>query len=132
MKILLLSHDLDAAKSWIQNQQLDNMFILDERDVALQNTVKYRDGFLNPNYTGAMVENFRILQLTFKSQRPFVMLMDMRHYKAVDLIPHDYSVLYYDGSLSKKLFYNRSYSVDLIIDNPTAKLIFENKQLTTD
>ena len=116
MKILLLSHDLDAATEWVLQQDLENPFILDERELALSNPNLFGKGFYDTNYSPAMVEKMRIMQMTFKSSRPLFMLMDMRHQTAVQTVAHDYSILLYDGSLSRRLAYNPTYPVDFTMD----------------
>jgi len=109
MGTLVLTHDLDAAKRWILQQDLGNPFILDERDLALQNSSKFSHGFLDLNYSDAMVETMRISILGYKYQRPLVILMDMRHQTAIEKLPHDASILLYDGSKSRRIAYNLTY-----------------------
>ena len=109
MGTLVLTHDLDAAKRWILQQDLGNPFILDERDIALQNPSKFSHGFLDLRYSDAMVETMRISILGYKYQRPSFILMDMRHQTAIEKLPHDASILFYDGSKSRRIAYNLTY-----------------------
>ena len=125
MKILLLSHDLDAATEWVLQQDLENPFILDEREIALSNPTLFGKGFYDTNYSPAMVEKMRIMQMTFKSSRPLFMLMDMRHQTAVQTVAHDVSVLYYDNSLTRRLAYNPTYKADHIVGDSGSVLLQE-------
>jgi hypothetical protein len=125
MKILLLSHDLDLAKKWvdIQNPQLD-LIILDERELITLNPNKFQNGFENVNYSTKMVEEMRVKRLSFSAiSRRLVMLMDMRHQTAVDQIAHDSSILFYDNSLSHRIRYNTLYKTDHIVSDFNEKLL---------
>jgi hypothetical protein len=117
MKILLLSHDLDLAKSWIDSQDIDGLIILDERSLVELNPKKFKDRFENINYSSMMVEEMRIKRMSWKSTRPLIMMMDMRHQTAVDQIAHDLSILLYDNSLSRRICYNTIYKTDHIIND---------------
>lgn len=116
IKILLLSHNLNQAKKWILQQNLENPFILDEREVALQNPIKFQLGFLSLNYSKHMTETMRVHCLSYKSKRLLFVLMDMRHQTAVEIVPHNHSILLYDGSFSRRLAYNPNYVVDHTMD----------------
>ena len=125
MKILLLSHDLDLAKKWvdIQNTQLD-LIILDERELITLNPNKFQNGFENVNYSTKMVEEMRVKRLTFSAtRRKLLMLMDMRHQTAVDQIANDVSILLYDKSLSHRICYNPLYKTDYIVSDFNEKLL---------
>ena len=122
MRILVLTHNIDQARKWLQQQNIPNAFILDEREVALQNSTKFRTGFYDPNYSTQMVEYIRVLEKTYKSSRPLILLMDMRHHTATSILAHDISILYYDGSLSHRLFYNPTYKVDQIVKDKNSQI----------
>jgi hypothetical protein len=114
---LVLTHDLDLGKEWILQLGLENPFILDERDIASNNPAKFSFGFLDCNYSSQMVETVKINVTHFKSKRPLFILMDMKHQTAVDTIPHERSILVYDGSFSKRLSYHPTYEVNQFITN---------------
>lgn len=120
MGTLVLTHDLNLGKEWILQLGLEDPFILDEREIAKNNTVKFSNGFLDIQYSCQMVEVMRVTVSFYKADRPLFILMDMRHQTAVSNIPHDQSILVYDGSLSKKLAYNPTYSVNIFV---TKKLV---------
>ena len=123
MKILLLSHDLDLAKHWVDSQNTD-IIVLDERELITLNPNKFRDGFENVNYSTKMVEEMRIKRLTFSStKRVLVMLMDMRHQTAVDQIAHDVSILFYDKSLAHRICYNPLYKTAHTVSDFNKKLL---------
>jgi hypothetical protein len=123
MKILLLSHDLDLAKNWIDAHEISDMIILDERQLGNLNPKKFSGGFKNINYSNMMVEEMRIKRMSWKSSRPLVMLMDMRHQTAVDQISHDMSILLYDNSLSRRIVYNPLYKTDHLVNDFNEKLL---------
>ena len=123
MKILLLSHDLDLAKSWIENQNINDLIILDERNLTELNPKKYAGTFKNVNYSSIMVEEMRIKRMMWKSTRPLIMLMDMRHQTAVSQINHDVSILLYDNSLSRRIVYNYLYKTDYFVNDFNKKLL---------
>ena len=130
MRILLLSHDLELAKNWINKQDIQDLYIIDERSVAEQNPPKFSRGFLNYDYSKNMVEFMRILEMTYKSSRPVCYLMDMRHQTAVEKISHDISVLFYDNSKKRKLNYNTFYKTDYFISDFNQKLLLDLLQKT--
>jgi hypothetical protein len=125
MKILLLSHDLDLAKKWVDTQNpRSDIILLDERELITLNPNKFQNGFENVNYSSKMVEEMRIKQLTFSStRRSLVMLMDMRHQTAVNQILHDSSILFYDKSLSHRICYNPLYKTAHIVSDFGEKLL---------
>jgi hypothetical protein len=124
MKILLLSHDLDLAKKWVDTQNQSDIILLDERELITLNPNKFQNGFENVNYSSKMVEEMRIKRLTFSStRRSLVMLMDMRHQTAVDQILHDSSILFYDKSLSHRICYNPLYKTAHIVSDFGEKLL---------
>jgi hypothetical protein len=112
MKILLLTHDLERAKQWVLSQDVPNIFILDEREVAKENPVKYKMDFYEPDYSKNMCDFMSVKVMCYKYSRPLVVLMDMRHQTATAQIEHDHSILLYDGSLSRRIAYNPTYPVD--------------------
>lgn len=128
--ILLLTHDMDAAKDWVMQQDIENVFILDERELATLNK-KFQMGFLDVNYSNDMVEYMRISRMSYKSSRPLVMLMDMRHQTAIEKIQHNVSVLLYDGSLSKRIVYNPCYNPTHIVKDFGSKMLQELLQKTS-
>jgi DNA polymerase III epsilon subunit-like protein len=109
MKLLLLSHDLDVAKEWALEQELENAFVIDERDLVTHNPAKFDLGFVDIDYSKKMIEYMQFMSVSYKAARPMFMLMDMRHQTAVDKIPHDASILYYDDSKRRKLAYHPAY-----------------------
>ena len=123
MIILLLSHDLDLAKDWIDSQNISNLIILDERNLTELNPKKFSSGFKNISYSSMMVEEMRIKRMSWKSSRPMIMLMDMRHQTAVDQISHDLSILLYDNSLSRRIVYNPLYKTDHLVNDFNEKLL---------
>jgi hypothetical protein len=125
--ILLLSHDLDAAKTWVLQQDLENPFLLDEREVVKENPNRFYNGFCDIKYSSNLVDYMRIKRMTWRSHRPLVILMDMRHQSATATIAHDTSVLYYDGSHDRRLQYNILYEVDFIISDASIKLMIGDK-----
>jgi hypothetical protein len=70
-----------------------------------------------------MVEEMRIKRMMWKSTRPLIMLMDMRHQTAVSQINHDVSILLYDNSLSRRIVYNYLYRTDYFVNNFNEKLL---------
>lgn len=123
MKALLLSHDLDAAKEWALCQKLENVFIIDERELVAHNPKKFELGFLDIEYSVKMIEYMQFMSLSYKASRPMFMMMDMRHQTAVDKITHNASILYYDDSNRRRLTYHPAYqttfrarSLDDLID----------------
>jgi hypothetical protein len=116
MKILLLSHNLDQAKDWIMSQDIANLFILDERSLTDENPNKFKLGFHQIDYSENMTYLMSVKVLSYKSARPLIVLMDMRHQNAVEKVPHDHSILLYDGSLNRRLAYNPRYVVDFTVD----------------
>lgn len=123
MSILVLTHDLNAAIEWIKSQDEFNIFILDEREVAKQNPNKFQIGFDDLNYSNAIVDTMRVMRLTYKSKRPLVMVMDMRHQTAVDNIDHNYSILYYDNSMKTRLAYHPIYKTTYTVSNFNDRLL---------
>jgi hypothetical protein len=124
MNILLLTHNLDYAIEWIKSQDEFNIFILDEREVAKQNIHKFQFGFDDLNYSNAMVNTMSIMQKTYKSRRPLVIVMDMRHQTAIARIAHDHSILYYNNSMKTRLNYHPTFKVDYKVEE------FDNKLLS--
>jgi hypothetical protein len=114
---LVLTHDLDLGKEWILQLGLENPFILDEREIAKHNSSKFLHGFLDCSYSKQMVETVNVNVTYFKSSRPLFILMDMRHQTAVDTIPHERSILVYDGSFSKRIAYHPTYEVNQFVTN---------------
>jgi hypothetical protein len=123
MNILLLTHNLDYAIEWIKSQDEFNIFILDEREVAKQNIHKFQFGFDDLNYSNAMVNTMSIMQKTYKSRRPLVIVMDMRHQSAVDKIEHNCSILYYDNSMKTRLNYHPMYKTTYAVTNFEEQLL---------
>jgi hypothetical protein len=123
MKILLLTHDLDLAKSWIDSQNINDLIILDERNLTELNPKKFAGKFENVNYSSIMVEEMRIKRMMWKSTRPLIMLMDMRHQTAVAQIEHDSSILFYDSSLSRRIAYNPLCKTDYFVSDFNEKLL---------
>jgi len=111
VKYLILTHDLVTARTWVSNQDPD-IFILNEDDVSLQNPSKFKLNFNDYRYSDAMVDTMRVMCLTYKSQRPLAIIMDMRHQTAVDKIEHDVSILYYDNSKKSRLSYHPIYTTN--------------------
>lgn len=117
MSILVLTHDLNAVIEWIKSQDEFNIFILDEREVAKQNTNKFQIGFNDFNYSNAMVDTMRVMCKTYKSKRPLVIVMDMRHQTAIGNIDHNCSILYYDNSMKTRLSYHPMYKTTYAVTN---------------
>lgn len=109
LKILLLAHDLDRAKEWIPAMGLENPMVFDERLLAEQNPTRLKLGFYGLDYSRDMVEYTKTMVIGYSYKRPLVVLMDMRHQTAVDNIPHDISILFNDGSKSRRIAYNPTY-----------------------
>ena len=122
MGTLVLTHDINAASKWLQQQDLKNPFILSENEIALNNTNKFSVGFLDINYSSSMVDTIQANIVAYKSNRPLLIVMDMRHQTAVNSIPHETSILFYDGSKNHRLQYHPTYIVDFIVSNPNIKL----------
>ena len=131
MKALLLSHDLDAAKAWALSQNLNNTFVIDERDLVDNNPNKFKLGFLDINYSKHMVEYMQFMRVNYKASRPLFMLMDMRHQTAVDKITHDFSILYYDNSLSRRLVYHPKYKTTYTVSDFNEKLLQDLLQISS-
>ena len=127
MKILLLTHDFQQAKDWLYTQNIDQMVIIEENSVAETNPNKFKLGFLDLNYSSAMTNAMKIMSMSYRAKRPVVLLMDMRHQLAIEQIPHDISVLFYDQSLAHRLVYHPFYKTNVIISNPQQRL-----ELTVD
>jgi hypothetical protein len=123
MKLLLLSHDLDAAKEWALEQDLENVFVIDERDLVPHNPAKFELGFLDMDYSRKMIEYMQFMSVSYKAARPMFMLLDMRHQTAVDHITHDVSILLYDGSLSRRICYNPDYKPTHIVKDFGSKML---------
>jgi hypothetical protein len=123
MKFLVLTHDIDAAVKWLETQEIDNLYILTETEIAKLNPIKYSQGFLDIKYSDAMIEEIRIKSISFRAPRPLAIVLDMRHQTALDLIKHDYSFLYYDGSMSKRLAYNPMYIPNFVVKYPEIKVL---------
>ena len=117
MKLLVLTHNFEMAKSWLENQNIPNLFILEEHSVAETNPHKFKLGFLDLDYSKNMVSAMKIMSMSYKAKRPVAFIMDMRHQTAVDQIPHDHSILVYDNSLKLRLSYHPLYSTDFGINN---------------
>jgi hypothetical protein len=115
--VLVLSHDLDMAKDWLLRQNVASLYIIDERQLLESNPPKFGKGFDDINYSREMVETLRIKQFAFKSQRPLVILMDMRHQTAVNNIAHDMSILVYDVARGRRIAYNPTYKTTHIIED---------------
>jgi hypothetical protein len=122
MKILLLSHDLNLAKNWIRSQN-KSIIVIDERELITLNPNKFRGGFENVMYSIKMVEEMRVKCMSWTSNRPLIMLMDMRHQTAVEKIAHDQSILFYDKSLSQRICYNPIYKTTHFVTNIEDKLL---------
>ena len=124
IKALILSHNLDTAKEWVLNQNIENTFIIDERDLIEHNPKKFNLGFLDINYSKNIVEYMQLMQLGYKASRPLFMLMDMRHQIAVDKITHDISILYYDDSKRRRLSYHPAYQTTFRVKSLTEQVDF--------
>ena len=129
--ILVLSHDLDAALKWIMSQDIPKVFVIDEREIAKQNPHKFKFEFLDFNYSDQMVEFMRIKRLSYKSSRPMIMLMDMRHQTAISQILNDSSILFYDQSLTKRIAYNTQYQTDFLVEEFEDNLLQELLQISS-
>ena len=114
--ILLLTHDIDKSIEWIKSQNISNIFLIDEREIAKENPHKFSRGFLDFDYSVQMVEYMRVKRLSYKSARPMVMLMDMRHQTATSQILIDASILFYDQSLTKRITFNVRYKIDFLVE----------------
>jgi len=127
MKFLVLTHDLDQAINWLKRQPVDNLYMIDEREIAKHNPTKFSEGFLNISYSDQMVDFMRVNVLAYKSQRPLAIVMDMRHQNAVAKITHNVSILFYDDSRKLRLSYHPKYTVDCVI--PTEDTVIDAKFL---
>lgn len=127
---LLLTHDFDLANDWVLSQDIPNLFIIDERELVKQNPIKFHNGFLDINYSRQMVDFMKIKRLSYKSSRPLVMLMDMRHQTAIAEIEHDISILFYDQSKNRRIAYNPTYSMDLFVQDFQSKVLQDLLQIS--
>ena len=118
---LLLTHDFDLAKDWVLSQDIPNFFIIDERELVKQNPSKFHNGFLDINYS----------RLSYRSTRPLIMLMDMRHQTAIAEIEHDISILFYDQSKNRRIAYNPTYSMDLFVQDFQSKVLQDLLQISS-
>lgn len=123
MICLLLTHDFDLATNWVLSQDIPNFFIIDERELVKQNPSKFQNGFLDINYSRQMVEFMKVKRLSYRSSRPLVMLMDMRHQTATAEIEHNISILFYDQSKNRRIVYNPIYKTDLIVQDFQSKVL---------
>ena len=132
MKFLLLSHDLDLAKKWIDSQNPESsMIVLDERELIELNPNKFRGSFENVTYSTKMVDEMRVKRLSLSAtRRVLVMLMDMRHQTAIEQIAHDVSILFYDNSLSHRIVYNPLYKTDYFVNDFNEKLLHNLLQIS--
>lgn len=112
MKFLLLSHNLDAAIDWAKSQNVPNLFIVDEREVAKENPKKFHNGLRNLEYSKNICEALAVKVFAYKASRPLCVIMDMRHQSAIEKITNDFSILLYDHSLDHKIAYNPNYKAD--------------------
>jgi len=116
MKFLLLTHNLDAAIEWAKSQDVPNLFIIDEREVAKENPKKFNIGLKNLAYSKLICEALAVKVFAYKASRPLCIVMDMKHQFAIEKIANDFSILLYDHSLDHKIAYNPTYKADYQLD----------------
>ena len=115
IKLLILTDEIQDGLSLVEQLDIPNIYILDERLV--------REGIgivEDPNsagYPDRLLAKISSLVKNFTAKRPVAIVLDMRYHNAVDMIPHDISCLVYDGSKSKRLAYNPRYKTNITIEN---------------
>lgn len=119
MKLLLLVDDFVDAAALIKQLDLKNPKIIYEQEVAENTGLTYGD----PYYISKLTNSMASLTNLFQPRVPAVIVMHLMHYKAVELIKHDISVLIYNGQKKQKLFYNVRYptnfSLQTVLDHKT-------------
>ena len=128
---LLLTHNFKTALDWVLSQDIPNLFVIDERELVKQNLAKFQNGFLDIHYSQQMVDFMKIKRLSYKSLRPLVMLMDMRHQTAIANIEHDLSILFYDQSKNRRIAYNPTYEMDLFVQDFQSKVLQDLLQISS-
>lgn len=113
MILLILSKDPNDAHELVKNLELNKPLILDETNINEGSTVRKE----SIDYRQVTVTRAAALATSYKFSNDLVIILDMRCWDAVEKIPHDLSVLIYDGSMKRNLFYNISYSTDFAIQN---------------
>jgi len=107
LKILILTDDIPAGRSLVEQLDIPKIYILDEQMVR-EGTGIVEDPD-SAGYPDRLLNKMRSLVKTFAAKRPMAVILDMRYHRAVELIPHEISCLLYDGSKSRRLAYNPTY-----------------------
>ena len=108
MKILILTNQQDQARLLIEKLNLDNPLVWDESIINEGVQVHPND----VNYTSLTVKRAANLVLNYRAKRPLVVILDMLRWPAVENIQHDISILLYDNTKKRRLFFNTNYNVD--------------------
>jgi hypothetical protein len=115
-KLLVLTDDPDQARSVLESMDIPKLYIIDEQMVWTSTGMTMdRD---DPEYRPRMVQKISALTRAFSAKRPLATVLDMRFQEAIETVPHDASILIYDGSKARKLFYNVKYKTTFTIKGP--------------
>ena len=107
LKILILTDDIAAGRSLVEQLDIHKLYILDE-ELVRDGTGIVEDPD-SAGYPDRLLTKMRSLVKNFTASRPIAIILDMRYHRAVELIPHEISCLLYDGSKSRRLAYNHTY-----------------------
>jgi hypothetical protein len=107
LKILILTDDIAAGRSLVEQLDIPKIYILDE-ELVRDGTGIVEDPD-SAGYPDRLLTKMRSLVKNFTASRPIAIILDMRYHRAVELIPHEISCLLYDGSKSRRLAYNPTY-----------------------
>ena len=118
-KLLVLTDDPAIARSVLESMDIPKLYIMDEEMVRTSTGMTMDP--TDPEYRPRMIQKIGALTRAFSAKRPLATVVDMRSQDAVDQVPHDASILIYDGSKARKLFYNVKYKTTFTIKGPKDK-----------
>jgi hypothetical protein len=97
----------------INQLEIDAIHCIDEDQLLETTNISPEE----PGYLFWMSQRAAAVFQSYKFNRNLVIVMDMKHWTAVELIQHDFSILIYSGDKRRKLFYNPRYKTDFVVKN---------------
>ena len=124
LKILILTDDIPAGRSLVEQLDIPKLYILDE-ELVREGTGIVEDPD-SAGYPDRLLAKMGSLVKNFTAMRPIAVILDMRYHRAVEMIPHEISCLLYDGNKNRRIAYNPTYktmfrAVDL--DDPVLETL---------
>ena len=110
MKILFLVEDIAKISGLLRQDA--NLKVIDEFEIS-QDT-PYIGGMVQPGYSEYITNRTATFSKVYKAQKTLCMVLDQRHHKPLDKIPHDVSIRVCKQLIPNKLRNSFLYSVDKI------------------